>query len=69
MTGQVQRRRRVVIVGRANVGKSSVFNRLVGQRLAIVHEESGVTRDPLIRAAEWNGQRFELADTGGGSSL
>lgn len=55
----------LVIVGRPNVGKSALFNRLVGRRAAIVHEESGVTRDRLAAAAEWNGRRFTVMDTGG----
>jgi len=55
----------VAIVGRPNVGKSAIFNRLAGRRIAIVHEQSGVTRDRLMREIEWDEQRFELIDTGG----
>ena len=55
----------IAIVGRPNVGKSALFNRLVGQRIAIVHEESGVTRDRLVHEVVRDGERFDLIDTGG----
>ena len=57
--------RTVAIVGRPNVGKSSLFNRLAGQRIAIVHEMSGVTRDRLNAEVNVRDERFELIDTGG----
>jgi len=59
------KRRAVAIVGRPNVGKSAIFNRLAGRRIAIVHEQSGVTRDRLIREVSWGEERLELIDTGG----
>ncbi|EDP76155.1 ribosome biogenesis GTPase Der [Hydrogenivirga sp. 128-5-R1-1] len=56
---------RVVIIGRPNVGKSSLFNRIVGRRKAIVEDIPGVTRDSVESKAEWGGKEFLLVDTGG----
>ncbi len=59
----------VALVGRPNVGKSTLFNRLVGERLAVVHEAPGTTRDRLQADSEWNGITFTVVDTGGIETL
>ncbi len=55
----------VAVVGRPNVGKSTLFNKLIGQRLSIVKDTPGVTRDRVFAPCEWRGRTLLLADTGG----
>ena len=55
----------IAVVGRPNVGKSTLFNKLIGQRLSIVEDTPGVTRDRIYAQGEWLNREFMLVDTGG----